>query len=97
MLSNDNRNRIFGASLVFAGIVGLIAPPLPAVRLCPSQLLTKAGIGVSYVAPPAPPACTSRPPGESYHRSCSQAGSACAVVRMATLVLLAPTRIDHPE
>ena len=55
MLSNDTRNRIFGASLVFAGIVGLIAPPLPAVRLCPSQLLTKAGIGVSYVAPPAPP------------------------------------------
>ncbi len=36
MLSNDNRNRILGASLVFAGIVGLIAPPLPAVRLCPS-------------------------------------------------------------
>ena len=55
MLSNDNRNRIFGASLVFAGIVGLIAPPLPAVRLCPTELLSKAGVRVSYVAPPAPP------------------------------------------
>jgi hypothetical protein len=55
MLSNDNRNRILGASLVFAGIVGLIAPPLPALHLCPSQLLTKAGVRVSYVAPPAPP------------------------------------------
>ena len=55
MLSNDNRNRIFGASLVFAGIVGLIAPPVPALSLCPSQLLTKAGIRVSYVAPPTPP------------------------------------------
>jgi hypothetical protein len=55
MLSNDNRNRIFGASLVFAGIVGLIAPPIPAMRLCPSELLTRAGIRVSYLAPPAPP------------------------------------------
>lgn len=55
MMSNDNRNRIFGASLVFAGIVGLIAPPLPAVRLCPTELLSKAGIRVSYMAPPAPP------------------------------------------
>jgi hypothetical protein len=55
MLNNDNRNRIFGASLVFAGIVGLIAPPLPAARLCPSQLFSKAGIRVSYIAPPAPP------------------------------------------
>ena len=55
MLSNDNRNRIFGASLVFAGIVGLIAPPLPAARLCPSQLLAKTLIRVSYIAPPAPP------------------------------------------
>ena len=55
MLSNDNRNRIFGASLVFAGIVGLIAPPLPAARLCPTELLSKAGVRVSYIAPPAPP------------------------------------------
>jgi hypothetical protein len=55
MLSNDNHNRILGASLVFAGIVGLIAPPLPAVRLCPTELLSKAGIRVSYLAPPAPP------------------------------------------
>jgi hypothetical protein len=55
MLSNDNRNRIFGASLVFAGIVGLIAPPIPALRLCPAQLLSKAGIHVSYMTPPAPP------------------------------------------
>jgi hypothetical protein len=55
MLSNDNRNRILGASLVFAGIVGLIAPPFPAMRLCPGQLLSKAGIRVGYVAPPAPP------------------------------------------
>ena len=35
MLSNDNRNRIFGVSLVFAGIVGLIAPPVPSGRICP--------------------------------------------------------------
>ena len=55
MMSNDNRNRIFGASLVFAGIVGLIAPPLPAARLCPAELLSRAGIRVSFVAPPAPP------------------------------------------
>lgn len=55
MLSNDNRNRIFGASLVFAGIVGLIAPPIPALGVCPVQLLNKAGIHVSYVGPPAPP------------------------------------------
>lgn len=55
MMSNDNRNRIFGASLVFAGIIGFIAPPLPAVRLCPAELLSKAGIRVSFVAPPAPP------------------------------------------
>jgi hypothetical protein len=55
MLSNDNRNRIFGASLVFAGIVGLIAPPIPALRMCPSELLNRAGIQVSYVAPPARP------------------------------------------
>ena len=55
MLSNDNRDRIFGASLVFAGIVGLIAPPLPAARMCPAELLSKAGVHVSYIAPPAPP------------------------------------------
>jgi len=55
MMSNDNRNRIFGASLVFAGIVGLIAPPLPAARLCPAELLSRAGIRASFVAPPAPP------------------------------------------
>ncbi len=55
MLSNDNRNRIFGASLVFAGIVGLIAPPIPALRVCPAQLLNRAGIHVSYMRPPAPP------------------------------------------
>jgi hypothetical protein len=55
MLSNDNRNRIFGASLVFAGIVGLIAPPIPALRACPAQLLNKAGLHVSYVRPPSPP------------------------------------------
>jgi hypothetical protein len=55
MLSKDNRNRILGASLVFAGIVGLIAPPLPAVRLCPTELLSKARIRVSFAVPPAPP------------------------------------------
>jgi hypothetical protein len=55
MLSNDNRNRILGASLMVVGIVGLIAPPIPAVRLCPTELLSKAGIHVSQLAPPAPP------------------------------------------
>ena len=55
MLSNDNRNRIFGASLVFAGIVGLIAPPIPAVRPCATELLSRAGIRVSYLAPAVAP------------------------------------------
>jgi hypothetical protein len=55
MLSNDNRNRFFGASLVFAGIVGLIAPPIPAVRPCAAVLLSRAGIRVSCLAPVAAP------------------------------------------
>jgi len=53
MLSNDNRNRIFGASLVFAGIVALIAPPVPSGRICANELLRKAGVHVSYVIPSA--------------------------------------------
>jgi hypothetical protein len=55
MLSNDNRKRIFGASLVFAGIIGLIAPPVPAMRLCPAELLSRVGINVSYLASSASP------------------------------------------
>lgn len=53
MLNNDNRNRILGASLVFAGIVGLIAPPIPSGRVCAAELLRKAGVRISYVAPSA--------------------------------------------
>lgn len=61
MLSNDNRNRIFGASLVFAGIVGLIAPPIPAVRPCATELLSRAGVRVSYLAPPVAPRAARTP------------------------------------
>lgn len=61
MVNNDNRNRIFGASLIFAGIIGLIAPPIPAARLRPSELLSKAGIHVSYLASPAAPSAPRAP------------------------------------
>lgn len=64
MLSNDNRNRIFGASLVFAGVVGLIAPPIPALRMCPGELLNRAGIHASYLTPPAPPRAPRAPHAE---------------------------------
>lgn len=58
MLSNDNRNRIFGASLVFAGIVGLIAPPVPAARAYVLDLMARSGVHITYVSAPVAP----RPP-----------------------------------
>ncbi|HLH09116.1 MAG TPA: hypothetical protein VKW78_17900 [Terriglobales bacterium] len=55
MTKKDNRNRLFGAGLILAGVLGLITPPLPALNVCPTALLSKAGIHISRIAPPAPP------------------------------------------
>ena len=55
MLSNDNRNRLLGATLMFAGVVGFVAPPVPAARLCPLNMLQRVGVHVGYVAAPSAP------------------------------------------